>query len=597
MKRFTSVILALILALGVFMSFTATEASASTAGHTQAEAVAWTNAKVGTSIDYDGVYGVQCVDLVNMYYAYLGQRLGSIGYAYNLSASVPSGWQVLGNNCDPRPGDIFVWNAYEYGAAYTGHTGIITEVRSNSYVFVDYNGGGRNEGGTPHEKSGVRSFSYLVRPDFAAPVVNYSFDVNVVLDGSANNSGISGLTFDVYINGSKAANDVKDFCTTYRSGTTYKVDDIKVSGNLIYKGNSSYSGTLNSNTEVRLPVNTGLTVKSETSGKYKVTVPANYSFDIYSSATATSRSCYALPKSESYYFYCQKKYVLSDGTVRYRYTTNDGSYNYFNYTSKLTVVDVNALTLSVRSKETDNFKVTIPANYKLILYTDVTSPEDTHYIKASDSAYNINCSVKYVMSDGSVRYGYQSNNVYYYFTYVSGMKVEEGCSKGHTYTTDSTKLAKAATCTSAAQYYYKRCSKCGSYSSETFTKGSALGHKYSKISTVKPTCTESGYSMYKCANCSSSYVADLTQATGHTDRNSDGKCDSCSYVIWEKPAENTEKEDTGSTDHTDDETDSYCDCPCHSGGSMGKIWQVLMAICRALGLTEYRYCDCGSRHF
>ena len=42
------------------------------AAHTQQEAVNWAISQIGQKLDYDGVYGAQCVDLIKYYYAYLG---------------------------------------------------------------------------------------------------------------------------------------------------------------------------------------------------------------------------------------------------------------------------------------------------------------------------------------------------------------------------------------------------------------------------------------------------------------------------------------------------------------------------------------------
>ena len=43
----------------------------------------------------------------------------------------------------------------------------------------------------------------------------------------------------------------------------------------------------------------------------------------------------------------------------------------------------------------------------------------------------------------------------------------------------------------------------------------ALGHSYEAVVTA-PTCTEGGYTTYTCSVCGDSYVADETEATGHT---------------------------------------------------------------------------------
>ena len=35
------------------------------------DAITWVQSQVGKAIDYDGVYGAQCVDLIKAYYNYL----------------------------------------------------------------------------------------------------------------------------------------------------------------------------------------------------------------------------------------------------------------------------------------------------------------------------------------------------------------------------------------------------------------------------------------------------------------------------------------------------------------------------------------------
>ena len=111
-----------------------------------------------------------------MYYTYLGQTLGSIGYAYNMTTcALPSGWVRYGNNTTPQPGDIVAFAANAYGAKDNGHVGIVTSVDSSNYHYVDYNGNNRNDAGTPRTK-GLGQFSCVIRPDFtgtAAPTVSF----------------------------------------------------------------------------------------------------------------------------------------------------------------------------------------------------------------------------------------------------------------------------------------------------------------------------------------------------------------------------------------------------------------------------------------
>ena len=76
----------------------------------------------------------------------------------------------------------------------------------------------------------------------------------------------------------------------------------------------------------------------------------------------------------------------------------------------------------------------------------------------------------------------------------------------------TTTLAKAATCTAPAEYYYS-CKHCEALGTETFTVGDPAEHSYEAVVT-EPTCTKEGYTTYTC-HCGDSYIADQTPALGH----------------------------------------------------------------------------------
>lgn len=167
-KRFLSVLLCLCMVVGMLPAMTP-PAQAATNGHTQDEAVEWARNKIGTSIDYDGAYGAQCVDLIFMYYDYLGQF--SRGYARDyIQNALPSGWNRYTNaQTAPERGDIVVFAAGEYGAFWTGHIGIVIESNSQTYSYVDYNGTGSTD--SYHAPGTIRtmplkSFSRIIRPDW-----------------------------------------------------------------------------------------------------------------------------------------------------------------------------------------------------------------------------------------------------------------------------------------------------------------------------------------------------------------------------------------------------------------------------------------------
>ena len=109
MKGIKKALCLLVLLFSVALALPVT-AKASTNGHTAQEALAWARAQVGKSLDYDGVYGAQCVDLIKYYYDFLGcasyARGNGCDYATN---ALPSGWARY-QGAQPQPGDILVYS-------------------------------------------------------------------------------------------------------------------------------------------------------------------------------------------------------------------------------------------------------------------------------------------------------------------------------------------------------------------------------------------------------------------------------------------------------------------------------------------------------
>ena len=52
-------------------------------------------------------------------------------------------------------------------------------------------------------------------------------------------------------------------------------------------------------------------------------------------------------------------------------------------------------------------------------------------------------------------------------------------------------------------------------------------HNYEMTDFAEPTCTENGYMVFTCTVCGDSYTEAGEKATGHTDANNDGVCDTC----------------------------------------------------------------------
>lgn len=152
-KKLVSVLLCLIIIS------TSLPLSASAAGtRTQAEALDWARSQVGICLDYDGVYGAQCIDLIMYYYRFLGADpfYGSgCDYASG-SGACPPGWSRL-YQAKPQPGDILV---YEGGPLDPeGHVAIYES------DYVHYH---QDVRGYPSGVVKITSWHYDIDDDYAA---------------------------------------------------------------------------------------------------------------------------------------------------------------------------------------------------------------------------------------------------------------------------------------------------------------------------------------------------------------------------------------------------------------------------------------------
>lgn len=98
-----------------------------------------------------------------------------------------------------------------------------------------------------------------------------------------------------------------------------------------------------------------------------------------------------------------------------------------------------------------------------------------------------------------------------------------------------------ATCTED-EYSVRICSVCN-HKDVVTKEGTKLGHSYIK-NVVAPTCTEQGYTIYKCKNCGDTYKDDYVKALGHNFSNNAQFClNGCgtanpNYVAPSQPAPN-----------------------------------------------------------
>ena len=177
-------IVSLILSLAMLFSITVgIDLSAYATSRTQSEAVNWANSQKGKSLDYDGDYGAQCVDLIYYYYQYLGvSPQGGDASAY-INNSLPSGWtRVYGNY---QPGDIAVWKG--------NHVGII--VSSDS---VGFNAINQNYNGASYCTQNwfyCSALACAIRPNWSAG--NNPIGVLDIVQGSVGEVRVRGWAFDM----------------------------------------------------------------------------------------------------------------------------------------------------------------------------------------------------------------------------------------------------------------------------------------------------------------------------------------------------------------------------------------------------------------
>lgn len=138
------------------------------------------------------------------------------------------------------------WNLEKTGSGYIvrnafNPNNVLTVSGGNNVVLKAY--------------TGSSSQIWTIEP-YTPPAEKYYLDVNLTVDDTANNSGLESVTFDVYINDSKVAEDVSDYYAQHTKGQTYTVNDIRVNGCYTNKGNSSYPGTISSTTTVTIPITT-----------------------------------------------------------------------------------------------------------------------------------------------------------------------------------------------------------------------------------------------------------------------------------------------------------------------------------------------------
>ena len=248
MKGIKKALCLLVLLFSVALALPVT-ANASTNGHTAQEALAWARAQVGKSLDYDGVYGAQCVDLIKYYYDFLGcasyARGNGCDYATN---ALPSGWARY-QGAQPQPGDILVYSGNASNPY--GHVAIYEADRVTYHQNLDYNqwvvcsSYQYNRLGNPYWG--------VIRPDFVSAPVSATWEGPTLTSVTETNATVAGkVTFSQNLTTTSAGMRLFD-----QSGnllTYYKPDTTNYNSNYV-------TFDFNINTELYYTLSPGKTYK------------------------------------------------------------------------------------------------------------------------------------------------------------------------------------------------------------------------------------------------------------------------------------------------------------------------------------------------
>ena len=157
---------------------------------------------------------------------------------------------------------------------------------NNSNGSIDYNAGGNN----------IDNIN--VNGIYAVWSVNsYSVDINPVIDGVAYNSGLSGFTFDVWIDGVLVADDVVDWYQNVNYGSTLRVKTNNATGR-----NTSYDQTLTIDTSA-ISLNPTWTTNTYQSDFYLNGGYITSTYNTYGSTISTPNLSASSLGYNSYFYY------------------------------------------------------------------------------------------------------------------------------------------------------------------------------------------------------------------------------------------------------------------------------------------------------
>ena len=457
--------LSLMLAVLMVVCLLPTTALAATAGHTAADAIAWAQSQVGKSLDYDGVYGAQCVDLICCYYQYLGQRSpGGNGCDYATNR-LPDGWQRI-KGAQPQPGDILVYSGNSENPY--GHVGIYES------DYCTYNQNFNYEQYVQRVTIRYNHFSNpywgVIRPDFSTAPLTATWEgptaANITETGAHI---ISRVTFPQKVVFAQAGIRVYDE-SGKMVGTRDELDPIT----------SPYlKFDYDINSELGISLQSGKKYSSSlyviVNGKEYWSQPVTFTtaHTHYYTATVTAPTCTAKGYT-THTCACGNSYV--DTYVDALGHAWDNGKVTKEPTETETGVKTFTCTRCGETKTETIPKLAHEHSYEAV----VTAPTCT---EKGYTTHTCSCGDSYVD------------------TYVDAL--------GHAW--DNGKVTKEPTETETGVKTFT-CTRCGETKTEIIPK---LTHEHSyKAVVTAPTCTEKGYTTHTCA-CGDSYVDSYVLPLGH----------------------------------------------------------------------------------
>lgn len=483
-KRFLSLLIAVVMVLTTSVVMTVPiEATSKTVN----DALAWCESQVGRALDYDGVYGAQCVDFIYYYYQYLG--VSPVGgnasdYQYN---TLPAGWQRF-QGATPQPGDILV---------YANHVGVYA---STSLMYHQAPSMGGYVMHDAHNYTYYNGYWGVIRPNF-----NQSTNTNESSNTTTSKKWLWPITGQIFGRGfgeHKAIDIVAPAGTTVvaaREGTVVCASTVSASASY-YCPSCTYTGA-GYHVVIRHP-------------------DGYYSFYDHLSSVSVTAGAYVNAG--------QKVGAVgstgnSTGAHLHFAISSSGLYSLVDPLIYLT--PFSSVTANVAANDvtmTGTFGAYGPTMQTAGFYIGTSKSNMTKVTETLNTdGYTNGVAIVNIFYSMSKWYPYLAKgNIYYYKMYIT-RDGKEYCSDiysftygTHTHSWNSGSVTKAPTCTATGIKTYT-CTECGATKTETVA---AKGHTVVTVNGTPATCTSDGRtSGSKCSVCNAVLTAQETiAALGHS---------------------------------------------------------------------------------